>query len=178
MTATPATSCRSGPSGPFVVTSNQPYFTFRCLSRFQLDGDPLGPAALGSYVTAQVNAPSGITITGATATGSVFYSSAGWAGNSYFQGGGTAWQNGQTVMTDAGLASAYWGYEVQCVAASCSGAGRLDLTSVKLTGSETQGPSLTPEGSDNLWFQTRRGEWVGCRSIGGTYAGAGMTPRA
>ena len=42
---------------------------------------------------------------------------AGWVGNSYFQGGGTAWQNGQTVMTDAGLASPYWGYEVQCVAA-------------------------------------------------------------
>ena len=160
MTATPATSCRSGPSGPFVVTSNQPYFTFHCSSTFQLDGDPLGPAAGGSYVTAQINAPSGITITGATATGSVSYSSAGWAGNSYFSGGGSAWQNGQTVMTDPAFASPYWGYEVQCAAASCTGAGRLNLTSVRLTGSEAQTPSLVAEGSDNLWFQTGHGEWV------------------
>ena len=33
-------------------------------------------------------------------------------------------------------------------------------TSVRLTASESQGPILTPEGSGNLWFQTRPGEWV------------------
>jgi hypothetical protein len=161
MRVTPANSCRFGPSGPFVVSSNAAYFTFHCSYIFELDGDPLGPAAGGSYVVAQINAPSGITITGATATGSVFYSSAGWYGNSYFYGGGTAWQNGQTVMTDPGFASSYWGYEVQCLSGySCTGAGRLNLSSVTLTATETQTPSLVAEGSTNLWFQTRRGEWI------------------
>ena len=51
-------------------------------------------------------------------------------------------------------------YQVYCAAASCTGAGRINLTSVTLTASESQGPILTPEGSGNLWFQTRPGEWI------------------
>ena len=161
MTATPASSCRSGPSGPFVVSSNAPYFTFHCSGTFQLDGDPLGPAAGGSLVEAYITAPAGITITAATVTGSVFYSGAGWGGGSIFNGGGTPWANGWTTMTDPAFASQYWGYEVYCASGySCTGAGRLNLSMVKLTGSETQAPYLAAEGSGNLWFQTRRGEWV------------------
>jgi hypothetical protein len=161
LTITPATSCGSGQLDPFLVSSNAPYFTFRCSGMFGLVGDPLGPAGGGSYAAAQMNAPPGIIITGATATGSVYYSGAGWYGNSYFYGGGTAWQNGQTAMVDPAFGSTYWGYEVQCLPGySCSGAGRLNLSSVTLTASEGQTPNVIANGANNLWFQTSRGEWV------------------
>ena len=52
LTVTPATSCRSGQLDPFLVSSNAPYFTFRCVGMFELAGDPLGPAGGGSYVVA------------------------------------------------------------------------------------------------------------------------------
>ena len=53
-------------------------------------------------------------------------------------------------MADPAFSSGYWGYQVYCAAASCTGAGRINLTSVRLTASESQSPSLTPGGSGNL----------------------------
>ena len=112
---------------------------------------------------AQINAPAGITITSATATGTVFYSNAGWYGGSYSSTGSTPWPNGSTNMTDPVIASTYWGYQVICTGPSCTGAGRINLNSVRLTATEIQHPNLTAEGSDNLWFQTRPGDGFGIR---------------
>jgi hypothetical protein len=163
LTATPRTSCNAGQWDPFGFVSNgpAPYFSFHCTGgAFELEADVASPASAGQYADAQIVAPSGITITSATVTGSVFYSNSEWAGDSYFNGGGAAWPNGSTNMTDPTVSSWYWGYQVYCAAASCTGAGRINLTSVKLTASEGQGPILNQEGSGNLWFQTRPGEWV------------------
>lgn len=161
VTATPGRWCTPSPWGQFAVASNATNFTFRCSGTFALDGDPVGSALGGSFAVAQINAPPGITITSAIATGSVFYSSAGWAGGSYFAGGGSTWQNGSTTMTDPAFASPYWGYQVVCLAGySCTGAGRLILSSITLTASESQGPSLSPQGPHNLWDQNATGEWI------------------
>ena len=163
LTATPRTSCNAGQWDPFGFVSNGPgpYFSFHCTGgAFELEADVASPASAGQYSDAQIVAPSGITITSATVTGSVFYSSSEWSGGSYFNGGGAAWPNGSTTMTDPTVSSWYWGYQVYCAAASCTGAGRINLTSVKLTASESQAPILTEQGSGNLWFQTHPGEWV------------------
>ena len=146
----------------FAVSSNDPpYFSFHCSGNFEVSGDPMGSASAGQAVDAWVSAPTGITITGASATGSVYNlnDGSGWVGGSMFYGGGTAWVNGTTSMIDSGLSSPYWGATVQC-AASCTAAGRIFLNSIILTASEPAGPNLTPTGSDNLWFQTRRGESI------------------
>jgi hypothetical protein len=160
--ATPRTSCGAGQSDPFDVLSTGPasYFSFRCTTGgFELDADVASPATAWQYVEGQINAPPGITITSATTTGSVYYSNAGWYGGSYFYGGGTPWPSSAN-MSDPSFSSSYWGYQVICTAPSCGGAGRIDLTSVKLTATESQRPSLTPAGSGTLWFQTRPGEWI------------------
>src|ERR1700733_11813617 len=156
-----ATWCGQGPN-QFVSGSNDPYFAFDCGGEFEVSGDPTGDAAGGDYAAARVDAPPGITITSASTTGNVYYSNAsGWAGNSYFYGGGTAWGNGQTSMSDPAFSSNYWGFEVECVpGAICSGGGRIPLRSIKPTASESSGPSLKAEGSDNLWFQNRPGERI------------------
>jgi len=148
--------------GAFAVSSNDPpYFSFHCSGSFEVSGDPAGPASAGQAVDAWVSAPTGITIAGASATGSVYNlnDGSGWVGGSMFYGGGTSWVNGATSMVDSGLASPYWGATVEC-ASTCTGAGRIFLSSISLTASETTGPNLTPTGSNNLWFQTRRGEWI------------------
>jgi hypothetical protein len=43
---------------------------------------------------------------------------------------------------------------------ACTGAGQISLNSIKLTATETSGPTLTPDGADNLWYQNKPGEWI------------------
>jgi hypothetical protein len=163
LTANPAKVCAAGQPDPFdpIVNGPAPYFSFHCTSgAFELEADVATPASAWQYVEAQINAPPGITINSATATGSVGYSNSGWYGGSYFDGGSTAWPNGSGTMSDPSLSSPYWGYQVVCEASSCGGAGRIDLTSLTLTATETSHPSLVAEGSGNLWFQARPGEWI------------------
>ena len=107
-----ATQANSSWWSAFAVSSNDPpYFSFHCSGSFEVSGDPAGPASAGQAVDAWVSAPTGITIAGASATGSVYNlnDGSGWVGGSMFYGGGTAWVNGATSMMDSGLASPYWG---------------------------------------------------------------------
>ena len=128
-----------------------------------LRGDPSGHAAGGAYVSAQVNAPPGITITGATSNGSVFNlnNGTGWVGGSFFAGGGSAWSAVTSILSDPPFASSYWGAVVECAPGyACGGAGQITLRSITLSATESQGPSLSAQGSGNLWYQTRQGEWI------------------
>lgn len=129
LTATPRTSCGAGQWDPFGVISTgpAPYFSFKCAGAFELDADVASPATAWQWVGAQINAPPAITITSATATGYTYYSSGEWYGGSYSQSGSTSWPNGATTMTDPAINSSYWGYQVICMAASCTGAGRINL---------------------------------------------------
>jgi hypothetical protein len=154
--------CDAATDGLFQVSSNDlPYLSFHCSGILEISGDPSGSASAGQAVNAWVNAPPGIMITGASAAGSVYNlnNGSGWVGGSFFSGGGTAWASGTTSMIDSGLASPYWGATVQC-ASTCTGAGRIFLSSIALTASEAGGPTFTPAASGNLWSQTSRGEWI------------------
>ena len=165
VTVTPGrTWCFPQPNGAFLVSNNDPpYFSFQCSSAFVLRGDPSGHAAGGAYVSAQVNAPPGITITGATSIGSVFNlnNGTGWVGGSFFAGGGSAWNAVTSILSDPPFASSYWGAVVECAPGyACGGAGQITLRSITLSATESQGPSLSAQGSGNLWYQTRQGEWI------------------
>src|SRR6185312_14317860 len=165
VTVTPGrTWCFPQPNGAFLVSNNDPpYFSFQCSSAFVLRGDPSGHAAGGAYVSAQVNAPPGITITGATSIGSVFNlnNGTGWVGGSFFAGGGSAWNAVTSILSDPPFASSYWGVVVECAPGyACGGAGQITLRSITLSATESQGPSLSAQGTGNLWYQTRQGEWI------------------
>ena len=165
VTVTPGRSwCFPPPNGGFLVSNNDPpYFSFQCSSAFVLRGDPLGQAPGGAYVSAQVNAPPGITITGATSNGSVFNlnNGTGWVGGSFFAGGGSAWSAVTSILSDPPFASSYWGAVVECAPGyACGGAGQITLRSITLSATESQGPSLSAQGTGNLWNQTRQGEWI------------------
>ena len=151
--------CTPAPDGAFSVGDNDaPYFSFRCAGDLVLRGDPDGTATAGQEVSAEIEAPPGITITGASAVGSVSNAGTGWAEDSYFYGGSAAWYSGGALI-DPTFASPYWGFQVYCPT-SCSGAGQIALSSVALSATESQGPSVTPLGPGNLWGQNRPGEWI------------------
>ncbi len=157
-----STWCAPAPDGSFIVEDNDaPYFSFHCSGAFVIRGDPSGSASAGQLVSAQIDAPPGITIAGASSAGSVFNlnNGSGWVGGSFFGGGGSAWLSGTTSLNDPSFSSPYWGFTVQC-AATCGGAGQITLNSISLSASESQGPSLSAVGSGNLWSQTRPGEWI------------------
>ena len=154
--------CNPAPDGAFDVTDNDdPYMTFRCGDGFALSGVPLGAACCNDSVAAQINAPAGITLTNAVATGNAELGSS-WQGGSFFNGGGTAYRNGSNLtFADPPFASSYWGFQLWCGnGLSCSGGAGILLNSVTLTAVESSGPSITPVGSGNLWNQNAAGEWV------------------
>ena len=107
---------------------------------------------------AQINAPAGITITGASAVGSIVNFGAGWAEDSFYLGGESPWYSSSS-LSDPPFASPYWAFRVYC-ASSCNGAGEVTLTSIVLSATESEGPSVTPLGSWNIWDQNRPGEWI------------------
>lgn len=153
--------CTPTPNGSFIVADNDaPYFTFHCLGGFALRGDPGGPATAGLEASAQVVAPQGITITGASAVGSIDNSTngGGWSEGSFFYGGSAEWFSG-IPLNDPTFASPYWGFQVYC-ASSCTGAGEISLSSITLSATESQGPTITPVGSGNVWDQDQPGESI------------------
>jgi hypothetical protein len=151
--------CAPAPDGAFAVGDNDPpYFTFRCAGVFELRGDPSGAATAGQAVWAEITAPPGITITGASAVGGIVNVGGGWAEWSFWNGGSTPWYSAEP-LTNPTFASPYWGFEVDC-ASTCTGAGQITLSSFTLSATEIRGPTVTPLGSDNLWVQNRPSEWV------------------
>ena len=95
--------------------------------------------------------------------GSVFNlnNGTGWVGGSFFAGGGSAWNAVTSILSDPPFASSYWGVVVECAPGyACGGAGQITLRSITLSATESQGPSLSAQGSGNLWYQTRQGEWI------------------
>jgi len=162
VTLTPATSCSPSPDGIFEVGGNDsPYLVFGCSSEFDVGGVPLGAACCDEYEEAQVDAPAGITITDAAATGDTELND-GWAGGSYSSDGGTSYTSGaDRTFTDPPFSSSYWGFHLWCpTGSSCTGGADIQLTSIVLTAIESSGPTLTPEGSSNLWEQNAPGEWI------------------
>ncbi len=100
-------------------------------------------------------APAGISIVSATVAGALAdggcCGSHWWTG-SVWAGAGDTW-TGTSSFTDSFPAgSTYWGMQMWCVNTSCA-KGSMSATSVTLTGVENQAPSITAEGSDNLWYQ-------------------------
>ena len=156
---TPTRWCSPAPYGAFIVGDNDPpYFSFQCSGEFVLRGDPSGSATAGQQVWAQVDAPAGITITGASAIGLVQSFGAGWVEDSFYSGGDTEWPS-TSGMVDPAFASPYWGLQVLC-ASTCTGAGEIQLSSITLSATESQGPSVVAQGTYNLWQQNRPGEWI------------------
>jgi hypothetical protein len=158
----PSSACSPSPYGVFEVGGNDaPYLAFHCSGTFSLGGVPLGDACCNEYVAAQVDAPPGITITDAAATGDVELTN-GWTGGSYASdGGSTYWSVADHTFTDPPFSSSYWGFQIWCpVGSSCTGGASIELSSVTLTATESSGPTLTPEGSENLWDQNAAGEWI------------------
>jgi hypothetical protein len=102
---TPSRWCNPAPYGAFIVGDNDaPYFFFQCSGEFELRGDPSGSATAGQQVWAQVDAPAGITITGASAIGSIESFGAGWVEDSFYSGGDTEWPS-TAGMADPPFAS-------------------------------------------------------------------------
>jgi hypothetical protein len=162
VTLTPSSACSPAPDGIFDVGGNDaPYLGFGCAGGFAVGGVPAGAACCNDYAAAQVNAPPGITITDAAATGDIELDN-GWTGGSYSSDGGTAyWTSAGRTFTDAPFASPYWGFQVWCPAgSSCTGGASIELSSIKLTATESSGPILDAEGSENLWYQDVAGEWI------------------
>jgi hypothetical protein len=163
---TPSAWCNPAPDGAFDVTGNDgPYIVFQCQppQQFVVLGNPVGAACCNEYVATQINAPPGITITDAAATGNVeLNSGSGWAGGSFYNGGGTPYLPGSNeIITDPPFASSYWGFTLSCPAgSSCTGGAGIALRSVTLTAAESSGPVITPEGPENLWNQDAEGEWI------------------
>ena len=84
--------CSPDPYGAFIVGDNDPpYFSFQCSGSFVLRGDPSGSATAGQQVWARVDAPAGITITGASAIGFVQSFGTGWVEDTFYSGGDTEW---------------------------------------------------------------------------------------
>ena len=161
VTLTPSKWCSPAPYGAWAVTTDDaPYFKFACSGAFIASGDPAGTACCGATVDALIYAPPGVVLTNAVSFGSVFNlnNGSGWVGGSYFNNGGTSW-TGSGSLTDPPFTSNFWGLQVRCTS-TCTGSGGVDLTSVTLTATEDQGPSLAAEGSGDLWNQNRPGEWV------------------
>jgi hypothetical protein len=152
-------SCAPAPSGPFtIVSTDLSHFFFRCTGAFEVRADPNGLATAGQAVSAEVVAPRGITITDASATGSIETVGSGWVDTDFFSGGDDQWFGG-SAFRDPPFSSPYWGFQVWCPSA-CSGASEISLSSITLSATETSGPSLTPVGAGNLWYQNRPSEWI------------------
>jgi hypothetical protein len=123
-----------------------------------------GGAALpaGSRIGYQINAPAGIAIY-ATNVGlnniSNINDNEGWGGGGYWSGGGDSWSSGSSSETDGPFNSSYWGFQMVCGWSSCSNSGAISVNTVEVVAVENQGPSLTAEGSNNLWYQTGRYVW-------------------
>ena len=138
--------------------------TFSCApTQVVVGGNPLGALCCNDYVAAQINAPAGITLTDATSLGNVeLNKGSGWAADSFFNGGELSYSAGaDETVTDPPFSSSYWGFELICPnGASCTGGADVELSSLTLTATESSGPTLTPEGAENLWDQDAPGEWV------------------
>jgi hypothetical protein len=124
---------------------------------------PGTPTPAGGNYWAETVAPPGITITSASVTGaniSNVNNNQGWGGGSFYAGGGSPWYNGQTSEYDGPFNSSYWGFQVVCGWSSCSNPTNIYAGGIQLTAVENQGPALTAVGGNNLWYQTRPGEYV------------------
>jgi hypothetical protein len=128
---------------------------------FFIGGGLGGSASAGARIGMQTNAPAGVAITSTLGSPAAIYNlnnNQGWGGGSYYAGGGTQWQSGDSVESDSGFSSSYWGFQMVCGWSSCKNFGEIYLNSIQLTGTENQGPGLTAVGANNLWYQG--GHWV------------------
>jgi hypothetical protein len=131
-------------------------------------GSPMGFGTRASSIPAgtrmgiQTNAPAGIAIIGAQVSPAVLINVNNqnqWGGGSYYSGGGSQWVTGDTSEGDSGFGSSYWGFQLVCGHSPCTAGAVMSVNSITLTASEGQGPSLTADGSGNLWYQGSHWVW-------------------
>ena len=169
-------------AGQYVVTFNANANTYPGCTIWFVTGmttfgynPPCGGAPLGFYggglgismpkgarIAMQTNPPPGVAINSVLVSPWEIYDlndNQGWGGGSYYAGGWSAWHNGDTVESDSGLNSSYWGFQMVCGWRSCKNFGGIYLNSIQLTATENRGPALLALGTHNLWYQASRWIW-------------------
>ena len=132
-------------------------------------GGIYGLPGSGTEENFTASAPPGITIVGASAGFSTPGAGAnGWGSGDFFTGGGSSW-NGLTSSNESPISSGYWGFQLLCNngGANCGLGGsppqaepaEVSVSSVSLTASESQAPSLGTPGAANLLNQTSGWVW-------------------
>ncbi|MGA2929793.1 MAG: hypothetical protein ABSG43_28165, partial [Solirubrobacteraceae bacterium] len=151
-------------------------------------GSAGGGVPAGTAVGYQIDAPPGFTFTGMPALSqgptSGVATGKGWGGATYWACSSTAtvpasskcpqgWRSqapnkagdeqqaaGQQNAATFPYGSGIWGVVMVCGWARCSNPARMTLNSVELTATETQTPTITPVGDNNLLDQAVPGRWV------------------
>jgi hypothetical protein len=116
----------------------------------------------GARIGMQTDAPPGVAINSVLVSPWEIYdlnNNMGWGGGSYYAGGGSQWHDSDTVESDSGFSSSYWGFQMICGWSTCKNFGGIYLNSIVLTATENQGPALTAVGGDNLWYQADHWIW-------------------
>ncbi|MHB8659599.1 MAG: hypothetical protein ACYC91_16940 [Solirubrobacteraceae bacterium] len=127
-----------------------------------------GTVSAGQRAGWQANAPTGLSITGASIAANEMYSihindGQSWGGGFYWAGGGAGSSDGMNHYNVAGLNSPYFGFQIVCGWSTCSGSthpAQLTVESINLSATETQGPWLSAP--DGLWQAPGwvRGSWT------------------
>jgi hypothetical protein len=122
----------------------------------------------GTRASWEADAPPGLMITGAAIGPDDVYSwhindGQSWGGGFYWAGGGAETFDSTTQYSVSGLDSPYFGFQIVCGWSTCDGNTRsalLNVTSISLYATETQGPALSAP--DGLWQATGwvRGTWT------------------
>ena len=119
----------------------------------------------GGRMGYQIAAPPGITISEVVYDDSQLQNIAdgrGWIGFTYWNGGTASVHPNGTALDaadsgpslDTNLDTSYWGIELRCIQALCPWPGEIQLSSLTVYATETQGPSITPSADPtSLWNQ-------------------------
>lgn len=130
---------------------------------------PIGGAADTDRELFQITSPDpALTIVEAVAQNGAASLTDGYSGGTYWNGGGASWAANVNTAEDSGpITSSYWGFQIVCAdAAGCGAIAKdhfppnVEAGGVNLTVEEDRAPSLVAAGTNNLYYQTRPGEWV------------------
>lgn len=122
----------------------------------------------GAYARWAATAPGGLAITQISVPGyqlavnEINQRRSGYGGGFFWAGGGQGVNHTETSYSSPRFSSPYVGFQVICGDASCAiGDASIQAGSIGLLVGEGNGPSVTADGSDNLWYRQgwARGSW-------------------
>jgi len=122
----------------------------------------------GAYARWAATAPGGLSITQISVPGyqlgvsNINQRRSGYGGGFFWAGGGQGINHTESSYSSPRFSSPYAGFQVICGDASCAiGDASIQAGSIGLLAGESNGPSVTPDGSDNLWYRQgwARGSW-------------------